>query len=126
MSDRLAPSGFLAVLTVGMTALTGCGDEEIIGVCASGCGPSISVTPQSVTLAVGDTTRLAAQAQAPGDVDPEYSWSSEDPGIASVDSLGVATGRSPGETVVRVTATISDTTLDAASQVTVVSDTAGG
>lgn len=106
-----------AVLIAGLLTLAACG-EEPTGIC-SGCGPTILVVPQSVTLAVGDTTRLAAKVQMPGGADPKISWSSEDPSIASVDSLGVVTGRSPGETIVTVTATVPDTTIDAAAQVTV-------
>lgn len=67
---------------------------------------SVSVSPSSVTMAVGETASLAAEPQDAGGhpvADASVAWSSGDPGVVEVDAGGRVTAKAEG------TATISAT-----------------
>lgn len=60
---------------------------------------SVALTPQDVTLAVGQTQQLVAQAyHSSGVAIPtrDFTWSSSDDAIASVSSFGLVTAHAPG------------------------------
>ena len=60
---------------------------------------SVSLTPQNVTLQVGQTEQLVAQAyHSSGVAIParDYKWSSSDTSIASVSGFGLVTAHAPG------------------------------
>ena len=74
---------------------------------ASACAKLEADPPPAITtdgphaVAVGATITLTATTRH--GVDPEYTFASEDVGIATVDGAGVVTGVAAGETLVRVT-----------------------
>ena len=85
----------------GLLSLLGCGQKAV--------GPGfdmltpITVTPSSATIAVGQTakfTAIATDVTAP----VRFTWSSSDARVATVDSLGDATGVSPGTAYIEATA----------------------
>lgn len=79
----------------------------------------IVVSPVSVNLSsIGETAQLSARVLDPNDMeisDPDLSWTSEYPSVATVDDRGVVTARMEG--VTRVTVTSGD--LSAQVMVTV-------
>jgi hypothetical protein len=64
---------------------------------------SISVTPKTATIVVGQTAQLTATA-SPGNVKPTYAWSSSNNSIAVVSQSGVVTAVAPGTTTISATA----------------------
>lgn|GEM_PF-743014 len=75
--------------------------------CNDAFGPldvaSVTVTPATDTLGAGQTIRLhATLKRANGDTIPglTVTWSAADTVVAGVDSIGVVTGRTPGNTTV--------------------------
>lgn len=67
---------------------------------------SVSLTPHWLAVATGDSEELTAVAVGPqGDTirADVLTWSSSDPGIATVDSAGVVHGRAPGFAHIKVT-----------------------
>ena len=94
------------------------GSEEITPEIAS-----LSVTPNSVSIADGETVELSASALYGGDyagvqADPStisLTYESADTGVASVDDAGVVTGEGVGETTI----TVSGAGLSAEVAVTV-------
>ena len=77
-----------------------CTSQEIVTVQPS----FISVTPADVSAVEGEQVQLVGLVQDDEDRPLEgrhLEWSSSDPTIASVDSVGLVTARSPGEVVIR-------------------------
>ena len=67
---------------------------------------SISISPETTTIRVGETKQLTA-AVLPNDADnKEIEWSSSDTSVATVDANGLVTGVAKGE--VTITATAKD------------------
>lgn len=64
------------------------------------------VSPESVNMAsIGETVQLSARVLDASDMeipDPDFTWNSEDPAVASVDDRGVVTARINGQTPVTV------------------------
>lgn len=90
--------GMNPTISIALTALTG--DLPITVTMGS---YAISVTAESDTMQVGDTvTYTAAVMDADGDevAFPELAWASENPVIASIDSMGQAVARRPGSTLI--------------------------
>lgn len=56
-----------------------------------------SVMPQSLSVEVGDSARLAAQIQAPEGESVRVDWGTTDAGVANVSRRGVVHGVAPGE-----------------------------
>ncbi|MGQ0641004.1 MAG: Ig-like domain-containing protein [Gemmatimonadaceae bacterium] len=80
---------------------------------------SISVTPASLALRVGQTATLSATVTAnDASVVRTVTWTSSAPNIASVSTAGVVTALAAGQTTVTAAAT-ADPTFRAAVQVTV-------
>ena len=79
---------------------------------------SVTVTPAEASIGPGDTLRLAAQAlDANGHVvaGAEFSWSSSDESVATVDGSGLVRGIAEGATT--ITATTGD--ADGTSEITI-------
>ncbi len=67
----------------------------------------VEVTPETLTLEIGDTETLSAEVTPEGADDPTVTWSSDEPGIVDVDTqTGEVTAIAEG------TATITATTVD--------------
>lgn len=78
----------------------------------------LSLTPATGTLRAGDQLSFVATLDADQGAVAAVRWSSENPGVLTVSSSGVATGISRGTAVVRVTA-IADSRVTAAALLTV-------
>ena len=64
---------------------------------------AVSVSPSADTLVAGDTVRLSAETYDRNEHEVRgavFSWSSGDSVVATVDTLGLVTAVSPGETVI--------------------------
>jgi uncharacterized protein YjdB len=82
----------------------------------SGPPASVSIAPAALTIIIGATTTLAGQAlNANGDVllGRLLTWSSDDPGVATVSSSGVVTAVGLGSITIRAA------TADVSGQITV-------
>lgn len=106
MSRRLAPSLVLSLL------LGACGSDEVSTGGRTPTSPissqvaSVVITPETILLAPGDTTRLVAATRDAGGaplLGRVVAWSSESPAIATVSSSGLVTVVAVGN--VRITAT---------------------
>jgi len=64
---------------------------------------SISVTPKTSSIAVGQTLQLTATA-TPGSVSPTYVWSSSNTSVATVSQSGVVTGIATGNATIAASA----------------------
>lgn len=60
---------------------------------------SVTVTPSSAELLVGETTTLTAEV-LPADADVTVTWTSTNPDVAKVDANGVVTGVAAGNAVI--------------------------
>ena len=78
----------------------------------------IQISAQSMTLLKGSRKTLSATVQPWTATDRTVTWTSADPEIATVDSNGVVTGVSAGETVITAASKL-DPTMTAACNVTV-------
>lgn len=69
-------------------------------------GFNLSLSPTTASLFVDDSTRLTATLRdGNGDiVSTSFSWTSDSPTVASVDSVGTVKAEGPGSTVIRVSA----------------------
>ncbi len=94
-------AGLVTAAGVGMTGVTARSEESsgraVVSVMQ--VAGSVTVSPAADTLAPGDTLRLASAAfDANGhEIEkPLLSWSSSDPAVATVDTLGLVKAVSPG------------------------------
>lgn len=78
---------------------------------------SVSVSPSSATVAVGNVTNLIAKA-LPNSADQHFTWSSATPAKATVSATGVVTGVASGSSVITATS-VSDPTKTATCTITV-------
>jgi Bacterial Ig-like domain (group 2) len=83
---------------------------------------SITLTPPSATIMVGQSLTLNLSIVAPAEVARTVTWTTSSAAVATVDGSGVVTGRSPGTVTVIATSTV-DATKAAAAVVTVVAPT---
>ena len=77
----------------------------------------VQITPENVTLGIGETQKLTVTVEPSDATDPTYSLESSDPSVATVQN-DVVTAVAPGEAV--ITATTADGSLKATCKVTVV------
>lgn len=77
----------------------------------------VQITPEEVTLGIGETQKLTVTVEPSDATDPAYSLESSDPSVAAVQN-DVVTAVAPGEAV--ITATTADGSLKATCKVTVV------
>lgn len=77
----------------------------------------VALTPQSATMAVGETASLAITISPANATNPAVSFSSSAPGTSSVDSQGVVTALASGKAL--ITATAEDGGKKATASITV-------
>jgi hypothetical protein len=97
----------------------------ILGLGSEGCvqgGALVLVSPSVLALSAGETGTLTASSSSASDT--AFTWSSADPGIATVTPDGVATGVSEGTVLVTAQGSMSLSTGSAS--VTVTAADAGG
>ena len=71
-------------------------------------GPtSVTITPDTLDIFVGETYRLTADVE-PWGIGDEVKWKSEDPRVATVDENGVVTGVSEGRTTIHAFSALDD------------------
>ena len=73
--------------------------------------PGVSIIPDSLVLAVDDSRTLEAYytSGTTEEINPNFTWGSEDPEIAEVDRLtGEVTGISKGETIITAQCVVND------------------
>jgi len=63
----------------------------------------VSLNKSSITLGVGNSEKLIATVQPSNATNQKVTWSSNSPGIASVDALGLVTAVSNGDAIITVT-----------------------
>ena len=76
---------------------------------------SISLSPETLSLTIGDTAELTATVE-PADAETSLTWTSVAPDVASVNEAGVVTAHQSGQTDIIV---VTDNGLSASCQVTV-------
>ena len=79
---------------------------------------ALRVTPENVSLAVGETQQLSVTVTADEGVDRSVTFTSGNPAVAAVTATGLITAIAPGTAPIRV-ATVVDTTLFVAIGVSV-------
>ncbi|MEE1914989.1 phage tail tube protein [Pseudomonas asiatica] len=72
---------------------------------------SVTVTPDTDTLAVAETSQLSA-AVAPGAASQSVTWSSSNPAVATVSATGLVTAVATGSAVITATSAIDGTKTD--------------
>ena len=86
-----------------LAAVLACGD----GATGPQAVASVDVSPTAITLAAGQTASLAGtprDAAGKALTDRDVSWTSDNPGVASVDSAGRVLGLAQGNTTITATA----------------------
>lgn len=99
-------AGLAAVLVI-----ASCAGSDVTGPSASSStAETVSVSPATDTLSVGDTVRLQVTATRWRERSHGYSFATSDSTIASVDTTGLVTGRGAGTAIVSVTSRYSGST----------------
>ena len=80
---------------------------------------SVTITPPSATITVGQSLTLGLSVVAQGAVARTVTWTTSSAAVATIDGSGVVTGRSPGTVTIIATSTV-DPTKAAAAVITVV------
>ena len=81
---------------------------------------SVTVTPSTAALVVGDTTTLTAEVLPADATDPSITWASSDEKVATVDKNGKVTAVAEGKAAITATSNADDTVFGSCA-VTVVS-----
>jgi hypothetical protein len=106
-AGSLSAGIMLAFAACSETSAPSRADTALVPSFAKGGGPkpvkSVSVSPSSATIAVGQNVQLAASASPPGST-PTFSWSSSNNAVATVSSGGLVTGVAAGTAIVTATA----------------------
>jgi trimeric autotransporter adhesin len=79
---------------------------------------AVSISPNTATLRVGNTTTLQALVSADEGVSTSVTWTSADPAVASVSAQGLVTAVAPGTAVVTARS-VSDSRVQASATITV-------
>ena len=70
---------------------------------------SVTVTPATATIEVGQEVALTAQVQVQGNASTAVTWTSSDTAVATVDANGVVRGVAPGQAIIRATSVADNT-----------------
>jgi hypothetical protein len=70
---------------------------------------SVTVTPATATVEVGQQVALTAQVQVTGNASTAVTWSSSNTAVATVDANGVVRGVAPGQAIIRATSQADST-----------------
>jgi hypothetical protein len=70
---------------------------------------SVTVTPATATIEVGQQVALTSQVQVTGNASTAVTWSSSNTAVATVDANGVVRGVAPGQAVIRATSVADNT-----------------
>jgi hypothetical protein len=70
---------------------------------------SVTVTPATATIEVGQQVALTAQVQVTGNASTAVTWSSSNTAVATVDANGVVRGVAPGQAIIRATSVADNT-----------------
>lgn len=81
---------------------------------------SVSISPETLSLTVGETVKLTAVIAPSGASVKTVTWKSLDPAIATVDNEGSVTAVSEGQTTILVTTTDGNKTATCTISITVV------
>jgi len=109
----------VGILTVLLTAVVGCGEDEVTGPGQPDAVGSVSVTPPTHTLAVGESHQFTATVRSTSGTvlrDRTVTWSSDDDAVASISGTGLVTAHTPGP--VEITATSDGKSGSASLEVT--------
>ena len=79
---------------------------------------SVSVSPATTAIRVGDTQAFTAVVAADAGVSTAITWTSVNPAVASISATGMVTGVSVGSTIVRATS-VADPTFNTTATVAV-------
>ena len=122
-SNSLTVSGSYAYVGIRPSSGTAyCTGIDIEYTSGSSSTPSISVSPTTASVAVGSTTTLTATTENAGSA--SVTWTSSNTSVATV-SGGVVTGVAAGTATITAKITVSGTTYQATSTVTVTSSGGG-
>lgn len=112
----------VAVLGLAIAAAVGCETRDdatvagIGGVTSRTDSSALTISPSSVTIAVGTTAQLSTNAGS----SQALSWVSSNANVASVSSTGLVSGFAPGATTITARV-VGDTTQVATASVSVTS-----
>ncbi len=107
MSRKLI--ALVSATLLGVVYVAGCeGPEGDMGP-QGPAGPFLRVQPSTATIRVGDTAQFAVTTS---DRQETYTWSSNDPSVATVDNAGVVTGVGEGVTFLNVVGDESNASED--------------
>jgi hypothetical protein len=103
-----------------LAGLTACGDKISTGTQTSTTPPaavvhSVTVTPASVSLSIGQNVTLVAQVNADAGLARTVTWASTNAAVATVSSAGVVQAVASGTAVITATSTADPTVAGAAS-----------
>jgi hypothetical protein len=105
-AETLWTLGTSAGANAASASVDGLGSKSFSATAEAGPVDTVIVAPSSATLDVGDTLQFSAEAEDEyGNLvtGVEFGWSSAKPAVVSIDSDGVGTGSSVGETEIVVT-----------------------
>ncbi len=112
--SRLCFAGLLVV-----AGLTACGQDKVISFGPATMEPgvvhSVTVSPSTASLSVGDTLRLVASVDADAGLARTVTWSSRDSNVVTVNDKGLVTAVTSGTTVIVATSTADPTVTGTAT-----------
>lgn len=118
--QKVSRSIFAGLLVI--AGLTACGDKVTVsapggGTSSTGTGVvhSVTVSPSSVSLKIGETVQLVATVDADAGLARTVTWKSGDSNKATVSSAGLVTAAASGTVVITATSTADATVAGAAT-----------
>ncbi len=114
---RFGQLRLLVAALLGAAIIAACGPASPSGV---GDVTGVAISPDTATVAVGESTTLSATVTGSGAFSRDVTWSSSDTDVATVSSAGVVTGVSEGTATITATSRTDSSVRDTAT-VTVVS-----
>ena len=123
-SSKLGALRLVCCLAAGVLQLAGCGGGGAVTSAPSQpMLTSVSLSPTTATIAVGETYQLQAnpkdQFGLPIAAGPTVTFATGDPGVATVNGTGLISAVAPGTATITASATMDGVTRTATCQVTV-------